>query len=99
MSHFIHSFPGLVRSDIDRGMRGSVTMTVAKVAYRTLVRMIGILEQESNERHIFSANNGRYPQRENGSFAGTGLSAAKGSDGAVGSGCYAVDEHGESRGH
>jgi hypothetical protein len=97
---FIHGFPGAVKSSIDRTLTGF--LAIAKYAFKVWMVFVQIPVKECGERHAFLATSARWPAKEGGGKKGVelgkGVGVATGTDGAEGSGCYSVDERGESAG-
>lgn len=97
---FIHDFPGPVKSGIGREMAGLLGVVV-----RTLAAVMGPLynipNDESGAYHLFFATSAKYPPRSDTTSAsgvtlGEHASAARATDGNIGSGMYSIDEKGES---
>lgn len=96
---FVHSFPGLVETNLFRKDAGWIVKPVEyffKLRYWSSL----ISAEETGERYLFLSTNGRYPPKtgpkcEDGSVEDK-IQAFKGSDGTLGSGVYTVDEHGKS---
>jgi len=97
---FVHDFPGPVKSGIGREMPG-----LLGVVLRTLAAVIGPLynipNDESGAYNLFFATSAKYPPRSDATSAsgvtlGEHTSAARGTDGNIGSGMYSIDEKGES---
>ncbi|GLA91218.1 hypothetical protein AtubIFM61612_005550 [Aspergillus tubingensis] len=87
---FIHSFPGLVRTRLDRDLGG-----IAKTALSALLLLGRPWEtgfEESGERHLYAATNLRFAPR----MCGDKMDAAEGSDGKIGSGFYRLDSTGST---
>jgi hypothetical protein len=97
---FIHGYPGSVKSSLDRTMTG--LLTIVKYLFRIFRALTHISAKETGERHTFLATSARWPAKEGEGKKGVKLAdevgVAKGVDGDEGSGCYSVDEHGESAG-
>ncbi|KAL4804673.1 short-chain dehydrogenase/reductase [Aspergillus unguis] len=88
---FIHAFPGLVRTRIDRDFG-----TIAKCAISALMVLAKPWEtslEESGQRHLFTATSTRFPALVN---RDKYLGVAEGSDGTVGSGFYRVASDGST---
>ncbi|KAK5094043.1 hypothetical protein LTR70_005485 [Exophiala xenobiotica] len=97
---FVHDFPGPFKSGIGREMPG-----LLGVVLRTLAAVIGPLynipNAESGAYHLFFATSAKYPPRSDATSAsgvtlGEHTSAARGTDGNIGSGMYSIDEKGKS---
>ena len=93
---FVHSFPGIVRTRLARGL-GSVTR-LAVNALMVLTKPWEVSLEESGERHLYAATSPRFAPGAQAS--GTGVSrtddVAEGSDGRLGSGFYRLAADGET---
>jgi hypothetical protein len=98
---YVHEFPGSVYTSFHKntsGFLGLLFAFVKEVTYAFLSRWLFVPIEESGERNLFLATNGRYKPRE-GNATGVILTNERdqmtGSDGVVGSGVYSVDWDGE----
>ncbi|KAJ5364199.1 uncharacterized protein N7496_009912 [Penicillium cataractarum] len=97
---FVHNYPGFVATPLEKSMKG-----VTGAAMRSVFWFMGLFStknyislDETGERHCFLATSYRFSSKtQAGVFLG-GTEVAVGSDGAVGSGVYIVDEVCESGG-
>ncbi|GLA26394.1 hypothetical protein AnigIFM63326_003547 [Aspergillus niger] len=80
---FIHSFPGIVRTRLDRDL--STTARHALKALVVLAKPWEIPFEESGERHLYAATSPRFPPL---AYKDSVTDAAEGSDGRSGSGFY-----------
>jgi NAD(P)-dependent dehydrogenase (short-subunit alcohol dehydrogenase family) len=92
---FLHIFPGAVKTNIARDMKGFMGLVVSGV-----FNFVGkyVEPEEVGERHLFFATSAMYEsseEKENG-ILGEGVSIARGTDGIVGSGVYSVQQNCES---
>ncbi|PYI03221.1 short-chain dehydrogenase/reductase [Aspergillus sclerotiicarbonarius CBS 121057] len=88
---FVHSFPGVVRTRLDRDFGTATKYAVA--ALMVLARPWEIALDESGERHLYAATSPRFPPR----IYKDGVSgAAEGSDGVPGSGFYRLSSTGDT---
>ncbi len=103
----MHSFPGLVRTNLARDVRAASALGLVKAVFRVVGPSVTVPVAEAGERQLFLATTGRFPARMNvhGSgvvVVGVGLPAgarvARGSDARVGSGVYSVGVDGEAQG-
>jgi hypothetical protein len=95
---FIHGFPGAVRSNIARDLKGVAYLMITGV-YKVIGRWVFIPEEEVGERHLFLATSAMYKARDgaaDGVKLGEGVSIARGVDGKVGSGVYSIQQNCES---
>ena len=101
---FIHSFPGMVKTNLVRGGEGAVMYIMSLIFKITGPFRSGYVPiQECGERYVFLATSAKYPM---GVIGGTvlgvplaeGLEVAKGVDGHPGSGAYSINWNGESTG-
>lgn len=86
---FIHSFPGVVRTSLDRHFG-----TVTKYAFSALLLLFKPWEipfKESGERHLYAASSPLFPPKK---YQDSTLDAAEGSEGYKGSGSYRLNQHG-----
>lgn len=94
---FIHDYPGVVKSGINRGTTGMIRVFFVLLWF--LGPWLYIPEMESGERHLFLATSGMYPPRE-GKQVGLKVKddneIARGIDGKQGSGVYSINEVNES---
>ncbi|KAH8430541.1 uncharacterized protein LDX57_008205 [Aspergillus melleus] len=87
---FVHSFPGVVRTRLDRDLSG-----IARSAMSTLIflaRPWEISFEESGERHLYAATSLRFASQ----MCGDKVDAAEGSNGMIGSGFYRLDSTGST---
>lgn len=101
---FIHNFPGRVKTNYGRDVKG-VMASVVRGVLTGIALVIGPFFfdpiDEVGERHLFFATSARFPARSD-SGAGDGVplpkgvAVARGTDGQTGSGVYSVSSHGES---
>lgn len=95
---FIHSYPGLVKTNITRDLTG---MMISMKVFLTIIGPIFVIRSsESGARHLFLATSARYPARmSTDDVAGVPMigkiSVAMATDGMVGGGVYSVDSNGE----
>ncbi|MCJ1350626.1 MAG: hypothetical protein MMC33_000607 [Icmadophila ericetorum] len=96
----IHDFPGQVKPGITRGTTGAFWFVI-RALFKIIGPLVNIPEEESGARHLFLATSARYPagaNREN--TAGVPLAdevkVSRGAGGDTGSGCYVIDQYGES---
>jgi hypothetical protein len=99
---FIHDFPGSVRGNLVKEMKGVLPLVIRSVFW-VLGPIVYIPTEESGERHIFLATSARYqPTKIADAASGVslvpGVEIARGTNGVVGSGVYSVDSQGESAG-
>ncbi|KAJ5246744.1 hypothetical protein N7468_001727 [Penicillium chermesinum] len=97
---FIYSYPGFVDTDLAQTMKG-ILPAVFKVGfamYRTIGPKITYMPlDETGERYTFLATSSRFPsQNQSKDPPNYGKDIAVGSDGAIGSGVYTLDEFCES---
>ncbi|SPQ24016.1 19460085-89d4-48b6-a52a-c20ba3e10e4d [Thermothielavioides terrestris] len=102
---FVHSFPGIVRTNLGRDLRGSAggAAGLVRSALRAVVSpMISVPLAEAGERQLFLATSARFPARCGVDVATTagvprapGVGVARGSDARDGSGVYSVSFDGE----
>jgi len=88
---FIHSFPGVVRTRLDRHFG-----TVTKYAFSALLLLFRTWEipfNESGERHLYAATSPLFPPQK---YKDSTLDAAEGSEGYKGSGSYRINQHGSA---
>lgn len=88
---FIHSFPGVVRTRLDRDF-GTVTRHAIN-ALMVLARPWEVALGESGERHLYAATSPRFSPR---SCKGGTTDVAEGSDGNRGSGFYRLSADGST---
>lgn len=97
---FVHVFPGAVKSNIGRDVKGLVGLILTGV-FSVLGRWIYVKPEEVGERHLFCATSSMYAP-EDGEGVGLklvdGLKVAKGTNGKVGSGVYSTQQDCESAG-
>ncbi len=106
---FVHSFPGLVRTNLARDVRvGASAMGLMKAVFKVVGPIVTVPVAEAGERQLFLATTGRFPARSNmygaasgvdvvGVALGHGVKVARGSDARVGSGVYSVGFDGEAQ--
>lgn len=98
---FIHNFPGAVKTDLAKDAKG-VLMSVLKVAFMVIGPLIYMPNQECGERHVFLATSAKYPAGAGKDASGVPLAGesavARGTNGEIGTGVYAVGSDGESAG-
>ncbi|OGM49148.1 hypothetical protein ABOM_002285 [Aspergillus bombycis] len=88
---FIHSFPGIVRTRLNRNF--STATKYAVTALMVLARPWEIKLNESGERHLYAASSPRFPPQKD----KDGIpDVAEGSDGHPGSGFYRLDSTGST---
>lgn len=96
---FIHNFPGAVKGGVLRETKG-VLFGVLKIVSAVLGPLSYMNPVECGDRQLFFATSARFPAGHGTEPSGVplvkGLSAARGSDGVVGSGAYSVEVDGES---
>ncbi|KAJ3042232.1 hypothetical protein HDV00_007942 [Rhizophlyctis rosea] len=97
---FIHDFPGPVKTNIGRDMKGPIAV-VMNVTFGILGPFLFIKPEESGERHLYACTSARYPAQSDASVSGVpvegvGAKVARGTDGKEGSGVYSTDEVNES---
>ncbi|KAJ5390381.1 short-chain dehydrogenase/reductase [Penicillium cataractarum] len=88
---FIHSFPGIVRTRLNRDLG-----TVAKCAVNALVAIAKPWEipfNESGERHLYAAASPTFPPL---AYKDSSIDPAEGSDGRNGSGFYRLSSDGST---
>lgn len=99
---FVHDYPGFVDTGIFEKTGGMLAATI-----RGLSKIFGsrnksyVPIEECGERHLFLATSARYEpatREASGVPSDGGITAARGSDGKVGSGVYIIDENGDSAG-
>lgn len=90
---FIHSHPGIVRSNIFNAEHfpSAFSWFMNKVIGPTVFRVLAMSPEESGERHLWEAVDGRFVPAEDGGKAGEGVAVAVGSDGKKGSGAYTLN--------
>ncbi|KAM7187296.1 NAD(P)-binding protein [Naviculisporaceae sp. PSN 640] len=90
---FIHSHPGVVRSNIFNAEHFSSAFAwfMNKVIGPTVFRVVAISPEESGERHLWEAVDARFAALEDGEKGAAGTVVAEGSDGKKGSGAYTVN--------
>ncbi|OKL63756.1 hypothetical protein UA08_00734 [Talaromyces atroroseus] len=97
---FVHDFPGHVRSNFGREMKG-VLKALGKV-YQVVSPLFSTPGEEVGERHLFYSTSNRYPARSRNPNVVVplpiGVPVAKGFDGKLGSGVYSVDGGGDECG-
>ncbi|KAL0565211.1 hypothetical protein V5O48_016815 [Marasmius crinis-equi] len=97
---FIHVFPGLVKSNLGRDASG--WMKAITALSKVTVPLFAMPNEECGERHVFLATSAKYPPAklngngQAGAPLGENISVARGTDGKMGSGVYAIDRDGES---
>lgn len=97
---FIHNFPGSINTNLIRGDEG-IILQLVKYYFKIKLAFNSMPFKECGERHAFLCTNSKYPPSEEAaSGSGVPLSApvsvARGVDGKVGTGAYAVSHEGES---
>lgn len=98
---FVHEFPGAVYTSLHKdvpGVMGWVINSIIEVLHGLFGRWLFVPIDESGERIVFIATNGRYASRKASSGAvpiAAGDDVIKGSDGVSGSGVYSVNWDGE----
>lgn len=98
----MHVFPGAVKTNIARDMKGFMGLVVGGV-FNVLGRWTFIAPEEVGERHLFFATSSMYESREGkegpqGLQRIEGIEVARGTDGKVGSGVYSIQQNCESAG-
>ena len=97
---FIHNYPGAINTNLIRGDEGFVLQLV-KYYFKVRFAFKFMPFKECGERHAFLSTSSKYPPLEDAATgSGVPLSAsvviARGVDGKVGTGAYAVSHEGES---
>lgn len=95
---FIHGFPGAVKSNIARDLKGLPYLMITGV-YKVIGRWVNVPVEECGERHLFLATSAKYASRRgeaDGLALGEGVSVVRGTDGKVGSGVYSIQQNCES---
>lgn len=101
---FVHSFPGLVRTNLARDVRAASAMGLVKAVFKVVGPIVTVPVAEAGERQLFLATSGRFPARSvygvdpavtAGVGCRDGVGVARGSDARVGSGVYSVNCDGE----
>ena len=92
---FLHVFPGAVKTNIARDMKGLTGLILGGLFSITATY---VKPEEVGERHLLYMTSGMYAPKE-GDAAGVmvkGIEKARGTDGKVGSGVYSVQQDNES---
>ncbi|OOQ84809.1 hydrogenase/reductase-like protein [Penicillium brasilianum] len=95
---FVHNYPGFVATPLAKSMKGATGAVMRSVFWFTglFSTKVYVSLDETGERHCFLATSSRFSSKtQSGGLLG-GTEVAIGSDGAVGSGVYIVDEVCES---
>ena len=95
---FIHGFPGAVKSNIARDLKGFPYLMITGV-YKVVGRWVYIPEEEVGERHLFLATSSKYASLKveaDGLELLNSVQVARGTDGNVGSGVYSIQQNCES---
>ncbi len=104
---FVHSFPGLVRTNLARDVRAASALGLVRAVFKVVGPSGAVPVAEAGERQLFVATTGRFPARMNVYGSGVrvvgvalpaGVRVARGSDARVGSGVYSVGVDGEAQG-
>lgn len=97
---FVHNYPGFVATPLEKSMKGATGASMRFVSWFTgLISTKNYVSlDETGKRHCFLATSSRFSSKTQAEGLSGGTEVAVGSEGAVGSGVYIVDEVCESGG-
>lgn len=100
---FIHSFPGMVDTNLIRGGEGTIVAALGVVTKLLRPFRDNTTTKQCGERGVFLSTSAKFPPAAGEDVASgvpleSGTEVARGTDGQIGSGVYSIDEYGESAG-
>lgn len=100
---FIHSYPGFVKTNIGKDVKGLGSMilrAVFEAVFLVMGPFIATPFDEAGERHVFFATSARFPGEIGNGATGIplpeGVAVARGTDGRAGSTVYSISNDAES---